>query len=118
MSEVRTYRAALASMCEQSSQTPPLPSVPIERFAMTIPLLDITSPTLSFQPRFHRPEEECCLGPACWLWDYLRRSKATGFLLPLSGGSDSSAVAAIVGVMCHLVYQACIKGDQQVRTDD
>eukprot|EP00986_Skeletonema_menzelii_P016956 scaffold16781_cov155-Skeletonema_menzelii.AAC.4 len=31
------------------------------------------------------PEEECCLGPACWLWDFLRRSGAAGFFLPLSG---------------------------------
>ena len=50
------------------------------------------------------PEEECCLGPACWMWDYLRRSGATGFLLPLSGGADSSSVATIVSAMCHLVY--------------
>ena len=26
------------------------------------------------EPRFHTPEEEIALGPACWLWDYLRRS--------------------------------------------
>lgn len=45
-------------------------------------------------------------GPACWLWDYLRRSGASGFLLPLSGGADSSAVAAIVGSMCQLVVEA------------
>ena len=25
-------------------------------------------------PRLHSPEEEIALGPACWLWDYLRRS--------------------------------------------
>jgi NAD+ synthase (glutamine-hydrolysing) len=36
-------------------------------------------------PRIAKPEEECSLGPACWLWDYLRRSGATGFFLPLSG---------------------------------
>jgi NAD+ synthase (glutamine-hydrolysing) len=59
------------------------------------------------QLRIHSAEEECCLGPACWLWDYLRRSNANGFLLPLSGGADSSAVAAIVGALCHLVTQAC-----------
>ncbi len=53
------------------------------------------------------PEEECCLGPACWLWDYLRRSGASGFLLPLSGGADSSSVATIVAAMCHLAYTAC-----------
>lgn len=41
-------------------------------------------------------------GPACWLWDYLRRSGASGFLLPLSGGADSSSTAAIVGCMCQV----------------
>lgn len=44
-------------------------------------------------------------GPACWLWDYLRRSGASGFLLPLSGGADSSSVAAIVGCMCQMVLR-------------
>jgi hypothetical protein len=50
----------------------------------------------------HCPEEEIALGPACWLWDYLRRSGASGFLLPLSGGADSSSTAAIVGSMCQV----------------
>ena len=36
-------------------------------------------------------EEEISLGPACWLWDYLRRSGSTGYFLPLSGGMDSSS---------------------------
>lgn len=57
-------------------------------------------------PTIVTPEEECSLGPACWLWDYLRRSGATGFFLPLSGGADSSSVAAIVAVMCILVNKA------------
>ena len=38
------------------------------------------------------------------MWDYLRRSGASGFFLPLSGGADSAAVAAIVYAMCHLAY--------------
>ena len=37
-------------------------------------------------PFYHKPEEEIALGPACWLWDYLRRSGISGFFLPLSGG--------------------------------
>ena len=49
---------------------------------------------------------EPATGPACWLWDYLRRSGANGFLLPLSGGADSASVAAIVGCMCQLVVEA------------
>eukprot|EP00980_Cylindrotheca_fusiformis_P009067 scaffold1956_cov109-Cylindrotheca_fusiformis.AAC.2 len=58
------------------------------------------------------PQEECCLGPACWLWDYLRRSGAAGYLLPLSGGADSSSVCAIVSAMCHLVVEAAPTDDQ------
>ena len=47
-------------------------------------------PTKHRAPRLHIPEEEIALGPACWLWDYLRRSKAAGFMIPLSGGIDRS----------------------------
>jgi NAD+ synthase (glutamine-hydrolysing) len=57
------------------------------------------------------------MGPACWLWDYLRRSGGSGFLLPLSGGADSSAVATIVGVMCHLVMEAIEEGNERVLAD-
>ncbi|CAH9109387.1 unnamed protein product [Cuscuta epithymum] len=67
--------------------------------------------------RYHSPEEEIALGPACWLWDYLRRSGASGFLLPLSGGADSSSVAAIVGSMCQLVVKEIANGDEQVKAD-
>ena len=52
---------------------------------------------------YHSPEEEICLGPACWLWDYLRRSRQGGFLVPLSGGMDSSSTATLVYSMCNLV---------------
>lgn len=37
-------------------------------------------------PHIVKPEEEIAFGPACWLWDYLRRSGCNGFFLPLSGG--------------------------------
>lgn len=41
------------------------------------------------------------------------RSGAGGFLLPLSGGADSSSVCAIVGCMCQMVMEACQAGDEQ-----
>ncbi|KAL6521460.1 hypothetical protein OROGR_018029 [Orobanche gracilis] len=66
---------------------------------------------------YHSPEEEIAFGPGCWLWDYLRRSGASGFLLPLSGGADSSSVAAIVGCMCQLVIKEIANGDEQVKAD-
>lgn len=50
------------------------------------------------------------LGPACWLWDYLRRSGQGGFFLPLSGGIDSSSTACIVASMCHLLVDAIKEG--------
>ncbi|MCD9642119.1 hypothetical protein HAX54_028785 [Datura stramonium] len=55
--------------------------------------------------RYLLSEEEIALGPACWLWDYLRVSGASGFLLPVSGGADSSSLVAIVGSMCQLVVK-------------
>jgi NAD+ synthase (glutamine-hydrolysing) len=68
-------------------------------------------------PALHSPPEEIALGPACWLWDYLRRSGASGFVLPLSGGADSAAVAAIVGAMARLVCEAVAAGERDVEAD-
>ncbi|KAI5101338.1 glutamine-dependent NAD(+) synthetase, partial [Silurus meridionalis] len=66
---------------------------------------------------FHTPQEEISLGPACWLWDYLRRSGQAGFLLPLSGGVDSASSACIVYSMCVLICQAVKDGNDQVLED-
>ena len=50
------------------------------------------------------------LGPACWLWDYLRRSRTQGYFLPLSGGVDSCSTAVIVYSMCRLAVDAASNG--------
>jgi NAD+ synthase (glutamine-hydrolysing) len=50
------------------------------------------------------------LGPACWLWDYLRRSRTQGYFVPLSGGIDSCATATIVYSMCLQVVKASNEG--------
>lgn len=62
-------------------------------------------------------EEELVLGPACWLWDMLRRSRAAGFLCPLSGGIDSCSTATLVYGMCRFVMAAITEGNQQVIAD-
>ena len=54
------------------------------------------------------------VGPAAWLWDYLRRSNMSGFFLPLSGGIDSSSTACLVGSMCDMVLHACRNGSECV----
>ena len=58
----------------------------------------------------NKADEFVSLGPACWLWDYLRRSRTQGYFLPLSGGIDSCATAVIVHSMCRLVAQAARSG--------
>lgn len=51
-----------------------------------------------------RFEQEIHLYVSLWLWDYLRRSKMAGFMMPLSGGLDSSVVATLVFGMCNHVH--------------
>ncbi|KAI0683830.1 glutamine-dependent NAD(+) synthetase with GAT domain-containing protein [Cytidiella melzeri] len=70
-----------------------------------------------WEPKYHKPEEEIALGPACWMWDYLRRSRTQGYFLPLSGGIDSCATATIAFSMCRLVAEAAQRGDQHVIAD-
>jgi NAD+ synthase (glutamine-hydrolysing) len=66
--------------------------------------------SMPIEVRYHTPEEEIALGPACWLWDYLRRSRSAGYFIPLSGGIDSCATACIVYSMCRIVSKEAIEG--------
>jgi len=118
LDDVRSYRASIPSFGVQAAQ---LQAAKGRRFVrcddatLSGPGTSMTADGERLRPksfaedegiRLHRPEEECCLGPAAWLWDFLRRSGAAGFFLPLSGGADSSATAAIVGAMCIMVTKA------------
>jgi NAD+ synthase (glutamine-hydrolysing) len=78
------------------------------------PTARLTDPIVT---RYHAPEEEIALGPACWTWDYLRRSKAAGYLVPLSGGIDSCATATIIYSMCRLVVAEIQQGNETVLAD-
>lgn len=117
LEEVRSYRGSIVSRMVQGSQSEPVPRIPVA-FELTHRRADYSrAPDRPIAVRLHTPEEEIALGPACWLWDYLRRSGANGFFLPLSGGADSSAVATLVGSMCRLVVQTIAAGDAQVLAD-
>jgi NAD+ synthase (glutamine-hydrolysing) len=110
LDEVRSFRASRPSFARQTQRqkqaagngSENVVEVPGARVLLSPAATGITTKPIELE--WSTPEEECCLGPACWLWDYLRRSGASGYLLPLSGGADSSAVATIVMGMCHLVY--------------
>ena len=132
--DVRSYRGARASRVVQASQTEPLPQVAVDFPLRRCPLTDNRelatenrirkadnypgeASSVPIEPRYHTPEEEIALGPACWLWDYLRRSGAAGYFIPLSGGADSGAVATLVGSMCQLVAKAIRAHNAEVLHD-
>jgi NAD+ synthase (glutamine-hydrolysing) len=47
-------------------------------------------------------EEELCRAIALGLFDYLRKSRSRGFVVSLSGGADSAAVACLCALMVEL----------------
>ncbi|GLT44498.1 hypothetical protein SLA2020_183900 [Shorea laevis] len=113
---VASLRGSISSFQEQASCKTIVSSVVVP-YNLCQPFnlkMSLSSP---LEIKYHSPEEEIAFGPGCWLWDYLRRSGASGFLLPLSGGADSSSVAAIVGCMCQLVVKEIANGDEQVKAD-
>jgi NAD+ synthase (glutamine-hydrolysing) len=49
-------------------------------------------------------EEELARAVALGLWDYLRKSRAQGYVVSLSGGADSAACAVLVAVAVQLAF--------------
>jgi hypothetical protein len=116
--DVRTYRCSVSRGMQASKQSPyvrlDLDTRLSRRGEDADPALIISKP---IKPRYHAPEEEIALGPACWLWDYLRRCGAAGFFIPLSGGIDSCATSVIVHSMCREVMKAVRQGNEPVIKD-
>lgn len=118
LEEVRSFRFA-PSRGLQAVQAPSYERIETDfsLSAETAPLDQSIRPTSPIEPRIHLPEEEIAFGPACWLWDYLRRCGVAGYMLALSGGIDSCATATIVFSMCRLVIQAIKDDNEQVIKD-
>ncbi|XP_057408944.1 glutamine-dependent NAD(+) synthetase isoform X2 [Balaenoptera acutorostrata] len=116
LEDVRSYRAEISSRNLAASKVSPYPRVKVD-FALSChdDLLEPLSEPVEW--KYHSPAEEISLGPACWLWDFLRRSQQAGFFLPLSGGVDSGATACLVYSMCHQVCEAVKHGNQEVLAD-
>ncbi|KAJ5280313.1 Carbon-nitrogen hydrolase [Penicillium angulare] len=116
--EVRTYRSSISRGMQASKQSL-LVRLDLDvrvsrRGEETDPSLTVSQP---IKPRFHTPEEDIALGPACWFWDYLRRCGAAGFFIPLSGGIDSCATSVIVHSMCREALRAVGEDNEQVIKD-
>jgi NAD+ synthase (glutamine-hydrolysing) len=118
--DVRSYRGGSHSRCVQAANSPSYPRCYVD-FCLSSdgPITSYYNlkPNKPIEVNIHSAEEEISLGPACWLWDYLRRSKSGGFFLPLSGGIDSCSTALIVYSMCNLVVEAAKNNNLQVIKD-
>lgn len=116
LEDIRSYRNTVRTRSMLSSNSIHYKRIHVPDFSLSAPSTFNIHETTSREWVSPLPEEEIALGPACWLWDYLRRSGQGGFFLPLSGGVDSSSTACIVFSMCHLIISACENGDQNVLT--
>ncbi|KAB7496421.1 Glutamine-dependent NAD(+) synthetase, partial [Armadillidium nasatum] len=116
LESIRVYRHMIRSRSLHAAKSKSYPRIEVD-FSLSDDD-DIFLPTaVPITVKFPTPEEEIFYGPACWLWDYLRRSCQGGFLLPLSGGVDSCASACVVYSMCNLVINAVRNGESQVLDD-
>ncbi|XP_058798642.1 glutamine-dependent NAD(+) synthetase isoform X2 [Phymastichus coffea] len=126
LEDIRSYRNSIRSRTFTASKTNPYPRIKVD-FALTSDSLIFNAPDAPINLKddeaeeskiiYYTPEEEISMAPACWLWDYLRRSCQGGFFLPLSGGVDSSATACLVYSMCCMIVESVQKGDVQVLMD-
>ena len=71
LEDIRAYRNAARSRSHTASKSPAYPRVQVDFALSSDKLLGL--PTCHpIEWIYHTPEEEIALGPACWLWDYLR----------------------------------------------
>ncbi len=112
---VQSLRGSVRSLGDQADSTKSYPRLKVD---FNITDGDFTEESTKPQEvKYLSAEEEIAKGPALWLWDYLRRSGASGFFLPLSGGVDSSATASIVSSMCHMIVKEINEGNSEVLKD-
>jgi len=61
-------------------------------------------PAPSWEDRATVREEEFARACALGLWDYLRKSRAQGYVISLSGGADSAACAILVALAVQMAF--------------
>lgn len=103
----RTKKASAASRVPEVDIHPGLVEVDWE--------LELTAgaPTQAIEREKWSKEDEFAHAEALGLFDYMRKSYSRGFVLSLSGGADSSSIAALVYLMVELSVREL--GEEKVR---
>ncbi|EGR27476.1 hypothetical protein IMG5_195230 [Ichthyophthirius multifiliis] len=108
LGKVRSHRAEKKSFGEQSverSIKQQFPIIKVDFQIANINFFDVNLKELDDKEVEQFIINDMSYGPSCFLWDYLRRSGASGYFLPFSGGADSASSALIVFNMCEIAYQ-------------
>nr|CAD2173011.1 unnamed protein product [Meloidogyne enterolobii] len=105
LDKTTVYRGNIASTCQESSRSGDMPIVNFDAILLNSNTIN-QQLSLPIEVKPLSDVEELCHAPAAWMWHYLRRSKQSGFFLPLSGGQDSSSVALMVRLMCEKICEA------------
>lgn len=58
-----------------------------------------------FEPVFDSNQQQYAEVASSYLWDYLRKSNAGGFFLPVDGGLNSSATTLVIYYLCLKIYR-------------
>lgn len=99
--EAREDRVGDTSHMEEALKTLRIPEIMVDAcFAVCE---DNRTPRIP-DYKFMSFEEQTMLASTSYLWDYIRKSGASGVFLPLSGGADSGLTAIIVKCMCERLY--------------
>uniref|UniRef100_A0A8C6QA80 Glutamine-dependent NAD(+) synthetase n=1 Tax=Nannospalax galili TaxID=1026970 RepID=A0A8C6QA80_NANGA len=93
LEDVRSYRAEISSRNLAASRVSPYPRVKVDFALSHCDLLEPVSEPVTWT--YHSPEEEISLGPACWLWDFLRRSGQVGRPLPKQWVSSAQSTCLV-----------------------
>ena len=111
LDEIRSYRSAIVSRGIQADQRDiKAPRIMVEDYVPGFRFTQIDSTAFDHTPVITQPlqyemEDEMGLAVSRYMWDYLCRSTAGGFFLPLSGGVDSSSTAMMVFYMCTKILE-------------
>eukprot|EP00828_Plagiopyla_frontata_P023778 TRINITY_DN3038_c0_g1_i1.p1 TRINITY_DN3038_c0_g1~~TRINITY_DN3038_c0_g1_i1.p1 ORF type:complete len:691 (+),score=93.39 TRINITY_DN3038_c0_g1_i1:62-2134(+) len=106
LNRVRISRMGLKSRAQQT-QDQRLNNIPIINVKFSTAIASM-QPMNIIDYQQEEEGEQIAYTTAAWLWDYLRKSKATAFFLPLSGGADSSSTAVLVYCMAKLVFDEIV----------
>ena len=77
----------------------------VARREFDFPKIKPDFPEAEDEPRVLSKEEEFARAECLGLFDYLRKSYSNGFVVSLSGGADSAAVATLCALMVHVVVE-------------